>query len=132
MLLLTSGQWGCLLDSGPKLAMRQPRSRQKKGKLDFFLKKQPKQWCEEWILRTIGDNWWQFRYFRGSHRRCSVKKVVHKNFAIFTEKHLCWSLFLINLQAFRPEHYKMLKNNYFEEHLLTAASDALPPDVLIL
>ena len=27
------------------------------------------------------------------NRRCSTKKVVHKNFLIFTEKHLCWSLF---------------------------------------
>ena len=25
-----------------------------------------------------------------------------KDFAIFTEKHLCWSLFLINIQAWRP------------------------------
>ena len=29
------------------------------------------------------------------HLRCSVKKVVLKNFAIFTGKHLFWSLFLI-------------------------------------
>ena len=27
------------------------------------------------------------------HRRCSIKKGVLKNFAIFTEKYLCWSLF---------------------------------------
>ena len=27
---------------------------------------------------------------------------VLKNFANFTEKHFCWSLFLTNLQAFRP------------------------------
>ena len=27
------------------------------------------------------------------------KKVISKTFAIFTEKHLCWSLFLIKLQA---------------------------------
>ena len=27
------------------------------------------------------------------------KKGVHKNFAIFTGKHLCWSLFLIKLQT---------------------------------
>ena len=32
---------------------------------------------------------------RSSHRRCSVKKGVLKNFAKVTEKHLCWSLFLI-------------------------------------
>ena len=33
---------------------------------------------------------------RSSHWRCSIKKVVLKNFAIFTGKHLCWSFFLIN------------------------------------
>ena len=30
------------------------------------------------------------------------KKAVFKNFAIFTGKYLCWSLFLIRLQAWRP------------------------------
>ena len=30
--------------------------------------------------------------FRNSHHRCSVKKVVLKNFAKFTGKHLCLSL----------------------------------------
>ena len=39
---------------------------------------------------------------RSSHRRCSIKKVLLKIFAIFTKKHLCWSLFLIKLQAWRP------------------------------
>ena len=29
-------------------------------------------------------------------------KVVLKNFAIFTRKQLCWSLFLIRLQDFKP------------------------------
>ena len=40
--------------------------------------------------------------FRSSHRRCSVKKGVLKTFANFTGKHLCWNLFLITLQVFRP------------------------------
>ena len=31
--------------------------------------------------------------FRSSHRRCSVKKGVLRNFAKFAEKHLCQSLF---------------------------------------
>ena len=31
--------------------------------------------------------------FRSSHRRCSVKKGVPRNFAKFTGKHLCQSLF---------------------------------------
>ena len=36
---------------------------------------------------------------RSSHRRCSIERVVLKNFAIFTGKYLRQSLFLIELQA---------------------------------
>ena len=43
----------------------------------------------------------EFRMIRSSHRRCSISKAVLKNFANFTEKHLCWSLFLIKLYAGR-------------------------------
>ena len=75
---------------------------------------------------------------RSSHRKCSLKNAVLKNFVIFTEKHLRWSLFLITLQAFRPATLlkwdtitgvflwilrNCWKNTYFEEHLLTTASD---------
>ena len=38
---------------------------------------------------------------RNSHRRCSIKKAVLKHFAIFTGKHLCWNLLLIDLQTLR-------------------------------
>ena len=41
-------------------------------------------------------------HFRSSHRRCFEKKVFLKVFLNFTGKHLCWSLLLITLQAFRP------------------------------
>ena len=37
------------------------------------------------------------------------KKVVLKNCAIFTRKHMCWSLFLINLQAWKSA--TLLKRN---------------------
>ena len=61
---------------------------------------------------------------------------VFEQFTKFTAKYLCWSLFLIKLQFWRPatlskktptqvlsrEIYKLFKNNYFEEHLLNAAS----------
>ena len=40
--------------------------------------------------------------YRSSPGRYSVKKCVLKNFAIFTGKHLRWSLSLIKLQAFSP------------------------------
>ena len=47
---------------------------------------------------------YNFRVYRlrSSHRRCSLKKGLLKNFTIFIGKHLCWSLFLIKLQALRP------------------------------
>ena len=39
---------------------------------------------------------------KNTHRRCSVKRDVPKNFPNFIANPLWWSLFLINLQAFRP------------------------------
>ena len=54
------------------------------------------------------------------------KKTVLKNLAIFTEKHLCWSLFLIKLRSatlFKRDSntgffLRILRN--FEEHLQTS------------
>ena len=52
------------------------------------------------------------------------QKAFLKNFAIFTEKQLCWSIFLIKLSAFRPATLSerdsntgvsLLKNTCFEE-----------------
>ena len=37
--------------------------------------------------------------YSSSHRRCSAKKGVLKNFVIFAENELCWSLFLIRPKA---------------------------------
>ena len=51
---------------------------------------------------------------RSSHRRCSVRKGVLRNFAKFTGKHLCQSLFLIKLQA---QASTLLQNTFFTEHL---------------
>ena len=65
--------------------------------------------------------------------RSSVRKGIPKNLGNFTGRHMCWSLFLIKLQlqfsgsatllkqtptlVFSCEIYKLLKNNFFEEHL---------------
>ena len=56
---------------------------------------------------------------------CKIGAV--KNFAIFAEKHLCWSLSLTKLQAFIKKrlptqvfscrHCKTFKNNFFMENL---------------
>ena len=42
------------------------------------------------------------RYFQKQPPDVFYRKGVPKSFASFTEKHLCWSLFLIKLQAYRP------------------------------
>ena len=67
-----------------------------------------------------------FCYIRGksSHRRCSMKKAVLKNFADlkacnFIRKrlqHRCWVL------QHTCKYCKIFKNTYFEEHLQTVAS----------
>ena len=49
----------------------------------------------------------------------SVKKGLLKSFVNFTEKHLCWSLFLIK---FSCEICKIFENTYFEKLLQMTAS----------
>ena len=65
--------------------------------------------------------------FRSSRSQMFFKIGVLKNFAIFTEKHLCWSLFLIKLQASRPKRLrqrcfpvdiaKFLRTDFVIDHL---------------
>ena len=42
------------------------------------------------------------QYVQKQRPEVFFKKGVLKNFASLTEKHLCWSLFLIKLQAWEP------------------------------
>ena len=39
---------------------------------------------------------------KSNYRRCSIKEAVPKHFAKLIGKHLCWSLFSINLQTYKP------------------------------
>ena len=41
------------------------------------------------FIRPPGKDLWQFR---GGHLRCSIKKIILKNFTRFTGKQMCWSL----------------------------------------
>ena len=52
---------------------------------------------------------------RSSHRKCSVRKCVFRNFAKFTGKHLCQSLFFNKLPGLRPATLlkKRLRNRCF-------------------
>ena len=78
--------------------------------------------------------------FRSSYQRCFIIKGVLRNFAKFTGKHLCQSLFLSKVtrrqacnfikketmvQMFCYEFCKISKNAFFTEHLWTAASVTL-------
>ena len=75
-----------------------------------------------------------FFLYRSSHRKCSVIKGVLRNFAKFTGKHLCQSLFFNKVAGLRPpasnfikkwtpaqllscEFCKISKNSFFIEHL---------------
>ena len=49
--------------------------------------------------------------FRGSRSQMLFKISTLKNFAIFIEKHLCWGVLLIKLQAWRPA--TLLKTHMF-------------------
>ena len=74
---------------------------------------------------------------KSGHWRCSIKKAVFKNFAIFSGKNLCWRLFSIKWQVsgVRPatllqrdsntgEIWEIFKNIFFFRALLVAASGA--------
>ena len=64
-------------------------------------------------------------FVKSSHRRCSVRKGALRNFAKFTGKHLCQSLFFKKetlAHVFSCEVCKISKNNFFTEYLWTIAS----------
>ena len=65
-----------------------------------------------------------------------MKKGVLKNFAKFTEKHLCQRLFFNKDAGLSPDNLaetfsckfrKIFKNTFFTEHLWTTASEHLSP-----
>ena len=75
--------------------------------------------------------------FRSSHKRCSRKKGVLRNFPKFTGKHLCQSLFFNKVAGLRPTTLlkketlaqvfscvfcKISENIFFTEHLRKNAS----------
>ena len=105
-------------------------------------------WCSTRVesIKLQETNQFFWVHFRRLQLRLSMlqkqppkviyKKSVLKNFAMLTGKQLCWSLFFNKVAGFRNrwetptqvfscECTKIIKNTYFEEHLQTAASDAL-------
>ena len=72
---------------------------------------------------------------KSSSSHIFFKIYIFKNFSTFTEKHLCWNLFLIKLQTSRPATQvlkrdcntgvflrilKKIKNSFFIEHFVAA------------
>ena len=51
---------------------------------------------------------------RSSHRMCSIKKAVLKNFAIFTGKHLCQSLFFNKVAGLKETPIQVFPHEYCE------------------
>ena len=70
--------------------------------------------------------------FRSSHRKCSLIKGVLRNFAKFTGKHLCQTLFFNKVgglrlatslkHTFSCEFLRNFKEHLFTEHLWATAS----------
>ena len=67
--------------------------------------------------------------YESSHKKCSVKKGVLKNFAEFSGQHLCQSLFFHNVsgsstflqketlaKVFSWEFFEIFKNTFFTKH----------------
>ena len=76
---------------------------------------------------------------RSSHSKPFFKTGVLKHFAIFTGKHLCWSLFIINetpTHVFSCEYYEIFKSSFLYKITLVAASGdvskTVKPDGMIL
>ena len=49
-------------------------------------------------------------HYRDSHWSCSIRKYVPKNYVIFTEIHLCWSLLLMKRDSNICVFLRMLRN----------------------
>ena len=85
-----------------------------------------------------------FRIYRSSCWQMFFKIVVLKNSANFTGKHLCWSHFLIKLQAWGSAtllkrdsntdvflwNKQNFTNTYFKEHLQTTADQMICNKIL--
>ena len=82
--------------------------------------------------------------YRSSNRRCSVRKGVLRNFAKFTEKHLCQVLFFdkvagLGMQLYPKEHsgtgvflwiLRNFKNTFFTGAAAAGSAEAVTGGVL--
>ena len=66
-----------------------------------------------WNVIFSDLNWWLIRC-RSSCQRCFVRKGVLRNFAKFTEKHLCQSLFFNKVAGLSIERFLWFLRNFWE------------------
>ena len=79
-------------------------------------------------------------WFRGSHRRCSVRKGVVRDFAKVTGKHLCQSLVFNKVaglaqvleQVISCDFWEISKNTFFTEHIRVIASGWLYGKIMLI
>ena len=79
-------------------------------------------------------------WFRGSHRRCSVRKGVVRDFAKVTGKHLCQSLVFNKVaglaqvleQVISCDFWEISKNTFFTEHIRVSASGWLYGKIMLI
>ena len=96
----------------------------------FNLMKQNLMWSDKFkiltpkwqLLKILSNLKYYCQIIRSSRRELFYKKVVLKNFAKFTEKHLCWSRFYSKVADVRPATLlkNKLRHRYF--HLNFAKS----------
>ena len=73
--------------------LQETNKNKKNGGISFFRLPKDKKLKKKWLISI------RRKTSRSSYWRCSLKKGVVKNFARFSGKYLCWSLFSIKLQS---------------------------------
>ena len=75
-------------------------------------------------LSTTSHFWIMKVFLESIVQRCSIEKVVRKNFAIFTERHPCWSQCWPKACNFIKTEtpVKVFFCEYFSEHLFSRTS----------
>ena len=66
------------------------------------------------VVRVLRNHHHGFDKNRSSHQRCPVRKGVLRNFATFTRKHLCQSLYFNKVAGLRPA--TLLKNRLWHRY----------------
>ena len=83
-----------------------------------------------WIGNWDPFGLWNLSEYRSSHRRCSIRKGVLRNFAKFTRKHLCQSLFFNKVAGLRLA--TLLKNKLWHRFFLRTSFLQNTPRRLLL